>query len=100
MLSNSIAITPVSLKSADINAFFQSASAQGAQAIMLRNADYSDEEFRAAYSALKQSNSDLKLPMLVNCSLEMALELGAQGLHLNSERLVALEAGVSFQAVG
>lgn len=96
VLPNSIAITPASLSAADINAFFQSVSAQGAQAIMLRNSDYLDEEFRTAYNALKQSNSDLKLPMLVNCSLEMALELGAQGLHLSSERLKALESRSEF----
>ncbi|WP_292959228.1 Nudix family hydrolase [Neptuniibacter sp. UBA6509] len=96
MLPSSIAITPVSLNPAEINSFFQGVSAQGAQAIMLRNSEYSDEEFRAAYSALKQSNSDLKLPMLVNCSLEIALELGAQGLHLSSERLKALESRSEF----
>lgn len=96
ILPSSIAITPVSLNPAEISGFFQGVSAQGAQAIMLRNSDYSDEEFRAAYSDLKQSNSDLKLPILVNCSLEMALELGAQGLHLSSERLKALESRSEF----
>ena len=91
VLPKSIAITPVALNLEAVDGFFQNASTKGAQGFMLRNADYSQEEFYEAFNVLKRSCSISNIPLFVNSPLKVASDLGAQALHLSSDRLKALE---------
>lgn len=83
----------------DFCAHTERALKQGIRWIMLRATGLSQDAFAGVYRALRPLCDDVGATLAVNCSLTLANKLGAEALHLNSERLMALESRNDFNGV-
>lgn len=67
------------------------AAARGINGVMLRAGHLSEGQFIQLASCFRQRCDELDLLLTLNCSVELANRLEAGAVHLNSERLMALD---------
>lgn len=96
LLPTMLAITPDFTTLDGLVDFVEQALSCGAQGVMLRNHTLPDDMFERAYQRINGMLASTSIPLIVNCSLELATALQADALHLSASRLSELQGRDQF----